>query len=140
MICCGKQNVPVAPWLEKSLKKAIEIAKTDSSIEIHVLYILTIPAQQLIVMVPYLEMRDNMVRYGEDILSHAQSALASIPNEFQCLQKEGVPAYVILDYAKNNNCDLIIMGSRGLSGIKEYLGSVSHTVVQQSLVPVLIVK
>jgi nucleotide-binding universal stress UspA family protein len=50
------------------------------------------------------------------------------------------PAYVILNHAREHGCDLIIMGSRGLTGIKEFLGSVSHTVVQNSQVPVLIVK
>ncbi|KJR47411.1 hypothetical protein UF75_2173 [Desulfosporosinus sp. I2] len=33
-----------------------------------------------------------------------------------------------------------LRGSRGLSGFKEFLGSVNHTVVQQSLVPVLLIK
>ncbi len=59
---------------------------------------------------------------------------------FVSIEEEG-PAYkVILEHAKENNSDLIIMGSRGLSGVKEYLGSVSHYVVQHSSVPVLIIK
>ena len=124
----------------KSLEKAIEIAKTEPSIEIHVLHVMTVPAQQLIVLEAYQEVHDSLFQYGEDILRNAQSVLTKIPNRFQCVQEEGPPAYVIMSYAKNNKCDLIIMGSRGLSGIKEFLGSVSHTVVQQSPVPVLIVK
>lgn len=125
---------------KKSLEKAIQVAKTNPLIELHVLHVMTIPAQQLAVLEAYQEIHDSMFQYGEDILSNAQSVLASIPNKSQCVQEEGAPAYVIMNYVKNNNCDLIIMGSRGLSGIKEFLGSVSHTVVQQSMVPVLIVK
>jgi len=35
----------------------------------------------------------------------------------------------------------VVMGSRGLSGLKEiFLGSVSHHVVQKSSCPVMIVK
>ena len=50
------------------------------------------------------------------------------------------PAYVILNHAKEYNCDLIVMGSRGLSGIKEFLGSVSHKITQRSQIAVLIIK
>jgi len=125
---------------KKSLEKALEIAKTSPSIEIHVLHVMTIPAQEVIISEAYQQMHDDISRYGLKILSHAQSVLTSIPNKFQCFQEEGSPSHVILDYAKNSNCDLIIMGSRGLSGFKEFLGSVSHTVVQQSPVAVLIIK
>jgi nucleotide-binding universal stress UspA family protein len=53
----------------------------------------------------------------------------------------GQPAQTILEYAAENNCDLIVMGSRGLGAIREFfLGSVSHNVVQNSKVPVLVIK
>lgn len=53
---------------------------------------------------------------------------------------KGDPAHQILEYAKEHEQDLIIMGSRGLSGIKEImLGSVSHKVTQLSKCPVLII-
>ena len=125
---------------KKSLEKALEIAKTSPSIEIYVLHVMTIPAQEVIRSEAYQKMHDDLSRYGLKILSHAQSVLTSIPNKFRCFQEEGSPSHVIMDYAKNSNCDLIIMGSRGLSGFKEFLGSVSHTVVQQSPVAVLIIK
>lgn len=125
----------------KSLETAIEIAKMNSFIQIHVLHVMPIiPAQEVIVSEAYQKMHDEISQHGQEILSKAQSALASLPNKCQCIQEKGAPAHVILDYAKENNCDLIIMGSRGLSGFKEFLGSVSHTVIQQSRVPVLLVK
>jgi nucleotide-binding universal stress UspA family protein len=53
----------------------------------------------------------------------------------------GHAAHSILEYVEENNCDLIVMGSRGLGPIREFfLGSVSHNVVQNSKVPVLIIK
>ncbi|ODA38798.1 universal stress protein [Desulfosporosinus sp. BG] len=125
---------------KKSLEKALEIAKINPSIEIHILHVMAIPAQEVIITDAYQKMHDDLSQYGLKILSYAQSVLRSIPNKIQCSQEEGSPAHVLLDYIKKNNCDLIIMGSRGLSGFKEFLGSVSHTVVQQSPVPVLLVK
>lgn len=53
---------------------------------------------------------------------------------------KGDPAHEILKYASDTEQQLIIIGSRGLSGIKEMmLGSVSHKVSQLSKCPVLIV-
>ena len=51
------------------------------------------------------------------------------------------PANAILEYAKRNNTDLIVMGSQGLRGIKKIkvLGSVSRHVLENTTCPVLIV-
>ncbi|MGI0060358.1 MAG: universal stress protein [Nitrosotalea sp.] len=44
-------------------------------------------------------------------------------------------------FASDNKFDLIVMGSRGMSPIKElFLGSVSNAVIHKSKVPVLVVK
>jgi nucleotide-binding universal stress UspA family protein len=54
---------------------------------------------------------------------------------------EGRPADEIVETAKEGNFDLIVMGSRGLGGIKEFfLGSVSDRVADEAECPVLIVK
>ncbi|MDT7905463.1 MAG: universal stress protein [Sulfolobales archaeon] len=54
---------------------------------------------------------------------------------------EGDPATSIIEYASKNGADLIVMGSRGLSTFKRLvLGSVSSKVVQESRIPVLVVK
>ncbi len=53
----------------------------------------------------------------------------------------GNPAEEIAAYAHKNNVDMIIMGTRGLSAIKEvFLGSVSHKVLQLASCPVVLVK
>ena len=54
---------------------------------------------------------------------------------------EGRPADVIVEIAQERNFDIIVMGSRGLGGIKEFiLGSVSGRVADYATCPVLIVK
>jgi nucleotide-binding universal stress UspA family protein len=53
----------------------------------------------------------------------------------------GRPGDVILSEAAQGVFDLIVIGSRGLGGFKELvLGSVSHQVVNESKIPVLVVK
>jgi nucleotide-binding universal stress UspA family protein len=54
---------------------------------------------------------------------------------------KGRPAKQIVETAKEGNFDIIVMGSRGLGGIKEFfLGSVSHRASNDAECPVLIVK
>lgn len=47
----------------------------------------------------------------------------------------------ITEFAKNNQCELIIMGSHGSSGFREmFIGSNTEKVVRQSEIPVLVIK
>lgn len=53
----------------------------------------------------------------------------------------GVPHKIILEYAKNDGIDLIVMGTHGKSRIGEVIiGSVTQRVVRKSEVPVLTVR
>jgi len=54
---------------------------------------------------------------------------------------EGNPAESIVEAAKEGECDLIVIGSLGLGGFKEFiLGSVSDKVADEATCPVTIVK
>ena len=47
----------------------------------------------------------------------------------------------IIDYAAKNNMDLIVIGTRGRTGLKRFLmGSVANGVVQHAHCPVLLVR
>lgn len=55
--------------------------------------------------------------------------------------REGSPAEVILQYARENAIDLIVMGTHGRRGLNRLLlGSVAEEVVRRSEVPVLTVR
>ncbi len=50
-------------------------------------------------------------------------------------------ASIIIDYGEKNNFDVIVIGSRGHGKVKTVLlGSVSHNVLHNSKIPVLIIK
>lgn len=54
--------------------------------------------------------------------------------------QQGTIAAAVLSVADDIDADVIVLGTRGLSGVKSFvLGSVSHAVVQHSGRPVLIV-
>jgi nucleotide-binding universal stress UspA family protein len=53
----------------------------------------------------------------------------------------GSPTVEIEDMAKNKKFDIIVIGSRGQSGLKEtFLGSVANAIVHKSKIPVLVIK
>ena len=54
--------------------------------------------------------------------------------------KSGPAARTIVSFSDNHDCDLIVIGSRGLGSIEgALLGSVSHKVTSLSKIPVLVV-
>jgi nucleotide-binding universal stress UspA family protein len=53
----------------------------------------------------------------------------------------GSPTIEIDEMAQNKEFDIIVIGSRGQSGLKEaFLGSVANAIVHKSKVPVLVIK
>ena len=53
----------------------------------------------------------------------------------------GESAAIILDYARNKKCDLVVMGARGHGAIADALiGSVAARVLHQASIPVVLVK
>ncbi|WP_152399081.1 universal stress protein [Paenibacillus cellulositrophicus] len=82
---------------------------------------------------------NEMEKAGLEQLQQAKSKLKSAGINAETVHLKGDPAHEILNYARDTEQQLIIIGSRGLRGIKEMmLGSVSHKVSQLSNCPVLI--
>jgi len=77
----------------------------------------------------------------ESVLSQAFEKATRIGSRVSTKIAEGRPSDRIVETAKEGNFDIIVMGSRGLGGAKEFfLGSVSHRVAIEAPCPVLIVK
>ena len=90
---------------------------------------------------PYIEdMITERTRAGELMLEQARKIIGddvSVHSELLF----GTPAESILEVAKTQDCDLIIMGTRGLGGLKGLLlGSQIQKVISLSEIPVLSVK
>lgn len=82
-----------------------------------------------------------MKKAGFATLDMAKDKLGSYAGDVEYLEETGNPAELILDACKEKGCDTIVIGSRGLSGVEEFLlGSVSSKVSQYAKVPVMVVK
>lgn len=74
---------------------------------------------------------DKVVRAGEDegVTVHQQVMIGSPIKK------------IILDYAKNHKTDLIVIGTKGMTGIEKFLmGSVANDVIAYAHCPVLAVR
>lgn len=78
---------------------------------------------------------------GTRILEDGEQRAKAEDVEVEKLLEEGHTVQEIIRVAKEGNFDLIVMGARGISRIKEmFLGSVSEGVMHHVTCPVLIVK
>ena len=84
-------------------------------------------------------------RYVRELQEHAISPVGRIMEgmgvPYQSRRETGSPPAEIIRVAEAEGCDLIVLGSRGLSDVKAFLiGSVSSRVAHHARCPVLIVK
>ncbi len=141
----------------QALLKAREIAETDKNIELHVVNVAPIAYSQLLTNTPvnslgadpimvkpedFKALSDNAMQKESDIVNeHVGLALDGFINPLTVTVIAGSsPVDEIVIYAEEHDCDLIVMGCRGLGALRGVLGSVSYGVIRSAKVPVLIIK
>ncbi|MFW9789163.1 MAG: universal stress protein [Candidatus Thorarchaeota archaeon] len=80
-------------------------------------------------------------KVGEDILARAKTVASDLNCQVIDMISHGDPAAKIIDIASERGTDIIILGSRGLSGIRRlFVGSISDKVASHAHCPVMIVR
>lgn len=88
----------------------------------------------------YPDLQKNLLDEAQEILDKALMILGD-KVKAKCITETGLAAETIIEIAKTNQCDLIIIGNRGLKQIQRFImGSVSTKVVNQARCSVLVVK
>jgi nucleotide-binding universal stress UspA family protein len=84
---------------------------------------------------------DALEQEGEDIVDPVAADFRDHGVECESEVVQGDPAMTIADYAESRGMDLVVMPTRGRSGLSRYLlGSVTEKVVRHSDVPVLTIR
>ena len=93
-------------------------------------------------MANFKDILDMMISDGEDLLADAEQKMGDdVAARTDSLLLTGTnPATEIVKLIDQRSYDLLVVGNRGLSGLKEYMGSVSHKLLHASPIPVLIAK
>ncbi|WP_054955690.1 universal stress protein [Paenibacillus dakarensis] len=127
----------------KALDRAVELAKVTPGATLDIVHAFEFPrffVGEGIAPIPA-SVNKEIYDLAEQTTEELKRRMKVVEVKGRVEMIQGPPAEVILEYAKQNEIDLIVIGSRGLGGIREFvLGSVSHNVVQHAKIPVLVVK
>ncbi len=128
-------------YSEKALKYACAIAAPIGA-ELYVMYVVPMlmnatPYHDTISDQPFLALQ----KVGEDILARSKRLALELGCRVTDLISYGDPPARIIEVAEEKGVDLIVMGSRGISGLKRlFVGSTSDKVTRMAPCPVLIVR
>jgi nucleotide-binding universal stress UspA family protein len=127
----------------RALAYAIDVSKQAGQVELHVVTAHEPPMVygEVAVYVSQEKLEAFQKRHAEEILTPARKALADagVPHREHVLV--GPIAESIARCADEQDCDVIVMGTRGMSAVGNLLmGSVATKVVHLANVPVTLVK
>lgn len=127
-----------------ALEKAIQIAKKFEGkvtlIHAYTTHLASLPKEYALAesAAPMVEVSGDA---GKSILADAKAKTENEGVQVETILTVGQAVEAIIEASKNGKFDLIVIGARGLSPIKEILlGSVSHGVTSHAQCPVLVVK
>jgi nucleotide-binding universal stress UspA family protein len=86
---------------------------------------------------------DELRKQADEILSEAEllGDKEKVKVDKAIIVAHSSCAAAIIDYAKKNNVDLIVVGTKGMTGLKHFLlGSVANNIISHAHCPVLAVK
>lgn len=121
-----------------AVDEAAELADEQGA-RIHVLYVLDLT---MLADADSVTVVDAMEASGEEAIEQARTRARETGVEaVEASVQRGTPYRAILEYADENDIDLVVMGTHGRTGLNRLLlGSVTEKLVRLSPVPVLTVR
>jgi nucleotide-binding universal stress UspA family protein len=127
-----------------ALRSAVEFARPQRA-EIHVLHVIELPVIPDPLLMPVLTYENSLL---EELKGKAKRTFDGLQVEFKDADIRpiyttlfGPVSGVILSYIKEHSIELVVMGTKGASGIQEVLvGSNTEKIVRASVCPVLVVR
>ena len=126
-------------YSRKALEKAIELSKL---MDTKILLVHCHRRFPTILGEPYLQNAITaIIDEADKVVEPYRKILRESGREFSERLLEGPVGNVIPDVARREKCEMIIMGSRGLSDFEGlFIGSVTHRVLHLASCPVLVVR
>lgn len=129
-----------SPESEDAIDEAMELAElTDATVV--ALYVVDTSDYSALPESKWSALQEELYAEGEEAVAAVAECGEAAGVEVEELVVEGSPHEVILDTAGEEDCDAIVMGTHGRSGVERFLlGSVTEKVVRHSEIPVLVVR
>lgn len=127
-----------------AFRLAIDMAHISNA-EIHLLHVIELP-------IIHEDVLTLMPSFDETLLSElserAEAQFSELKNEYakehiviKTKVEFGPTVSIILEYLKENDLNIVVMGTKGVSGLEEVLiGSTAEKIVRNALCPVLVVR
>jgi nucleotide-binding universal stress UspA family protein len=129
-----------SPLAEQALPHAVSLAEHCGA-ELILLMVLQPLPDRSISGVGRREAEEISARLAREYLEKVAASIAERNLAVQILTIEGQPPTEIVQYAEQNQVDLIVMSTRGQSGLSRWLmGSVADRVMRGAFLPVLLVR
>lgn len=112
---------------------------------IHLVYVVELPVLHDTMLMPVISVEQNFM---DDLAAKAEKRFQKLIEKYKTKGVKvrsnvifGAVTTMIVDYARANGLDTIIMGSHGASGVREFfVGSNAEKIVRVSPVPVFVLK
>lgn len=133
-----------APWSNRALELGVRMAKAYH-LELVILAVLTpsyVPKKRATWGIATAAgVEDDLRQLEQRVLDEASAFATANGVQYICEMREGRPAEEIIKAAEQHRCDLILIGSRGLSGVRRVtMGETGNEVVLKAPIPVVVVK
>ena len=126
---------------KKAVSYGIELARLSGA-KINVVYVIDTAAFASIPMDAGWEMMYELLqKEGNEIIEQIVGDAKASGIDIEGSLLEGHPSHEIIEFAQNNEIDVIVLGTLGKGGLDRFLlGSVAEKVTRNSKVPVLVVR
>ena len=129
-----------ASAVRQALRLRLQL-KDPAALELHLVNVQRPVSGDVAQFVTSQSLQDYHKERSEKGLAPARATLTEAGLKFIEHTRVGEPGVLIADVAQTENCDLIVMGTRGLGGhTAALLGSVAQGVLENATVPVLLSK
>ena len=129
--------------VKQAVKSAVEIARLSEA-KLYAVYVISLGSNSIIHSLDEKwknTMKKQLTIKGERAIAYVENVEKASNVEIESVILEGNPANEIIDFAEQNDIDLIVMGTHEKTELQRFLiGSVAENVIRHSRNPVLIVK
>lgn len=88
-----------------------------------------------------MKMQTELIEHSNKVLEEVKRYCAGLYDRVTIVSMEGNQAETIIEYADKNDIDMVVMGSHGMGGFKQFiLGSVTAKVVNTISQPILLIR
>lgn len=108
--------------------------------EVHVLYVIETEATYILTVGLSDSDMDEYREYGEDIVSGIADRAEERGLKTKGVIRSGKIAEEIMDYARDNDVDNIVIAERGRGAVEKYLGSNAEKVARRAATTVTVVR